>query len=63
MTDIFDLFAAIINQLYSDGLISDDLYQYGLYTLSIIIPLIILVFVLGCTYKFLVSIFDWGGKV
>lgn len=56
MTELFDYFAEIINQLYSDELIPEDLYQYGLYSLSIIIPLVVLVFCLACIYKLLNAI-------
>lgn len=58
MTDIFEYFAQIVERLYTDEIIPIDLYQYAMYSLSIIIPLVILVFCLACIYKLLGSILE-----
>lgn len=58
MNDLFMYFADILITLYENEDIPQDLYQYGLYSLSIIIPLVCLVFCLACVYKLLSSILE-----
>lgn len=58
MNDLYMYFADILITLYENEDIPQDLYQYGLYSLSIIIPLVVLVFCLACIYKLLGSILE-----
>lgn len=58
MNDIYMYLADILITLYENGDIQLDLYQYGLYAFSIIIPIVCLVFCLACIYKLLTSILE-----
>lgn len=58
MTELYEYLSAILVNLYELQEIPEDLYQYGVYVLSLIIPIIVLTFCLACTYKLLSSILE-----
>lgn len=59
MTNIIYTILDIISEIYDAGLLPDDLYQYAVYSVLIIVPTMCLAFFLACTYNFLASLV-WG---
>lgn len=57
-TELYEYLSAILVNLYELQEIPEDLYQYGVYVLSLIIPIIVLTFCLACIYKLLSSILE-----
>lgn len=49
----------IIHEIYDAGILPDDLYQYAVYSVIIIVPTMCLAFMLACAYNFLTSLV-WG---
>lgn len=58
LIDLTDYARDALFQYWQDGDIPDDLYQYGMYTLSVAIPIMLYAFLFACIYKLLCSILE-----
>lgn len=61
MTNFIYAIIDLINGFYQDGTLPEDLYQYAVYSVLIIVPTMCLAFFLACAYNFLASLL-WGVK-
>ena len=59
MINIIYTILDIIGEFYDQGILPDDLYQYAVYSVLIIVPTMCLAFLLACAYNFLASLV-WG---